>query len=43
VFEVEERSVCLSGEAAEKPVWVSGGIYPVDVQGEELVIAVDLD
>jgi hypothetical protein len=43
VFEVEERSVCLSGEAAEKPVWVRGGIYPVNVQGEELVIAVDLD
>lgn len=42
-FEVEEHSVCLSGEAAGRPVWVRGGVYPVDIQGEELVIAVDLD
>ena len=42
-FEVEEHSICLSPEGAERSVWVRGGIYSVNVQGDELVIAVDLD
>ena len=42
-FEIEEKSICLSGEKSDNPVWVKGGIYPVEIIGEELIIPVDLD
>lgn len=43
LFEIEAHSVCLTGEAVERPVWVKGGVYPVETQGEELVVTVELE